>query len=129
MSENATGFWLSPQQKLAWRLASEVLHGDLRALCRISTQGEVDADRMRASVNQIVSRHESLRTVFRRQPGMKVPFQVVLESQEPAWEEVDLSGRSKAEREVEIEGLVTREKQLAGDAEHSPVVRAFLVRE
>src|SRR5690349_13192876 len=84
-SENATGFWLSPQQKLAWKLASDVLHGEPRALCRISIHGEVDADRMRAAVKQIVSRHESLRTVFRRQPGMKVPFQVVLESQEPAW--------------------------------------------
>ncbi|HKR85293.1 MAG TPA: amino acid adenylation domain-containing protein [Terriglobales bacterium] len=129
MSEQATGFWLSPQQKLGWKLTSEVLHADSRAICRISIHGKVDVDRMRSSLRQIVSRHESLRTVFRRQPGMKVPFQVVLESQEPAWEEIDLSGRSKAERGIEIDLLLTSEKQVAADAEQSTVVRAFLVRE
>ena len=129
MSEQATGFWLSPQQKLGWKLTSEVLHADSRALCRISIHGKVDVDRMRASLCQIVSRHESLRTVFRRQPGMKFPFQVVLESQEPTWEEIDLADRSKAERGIEIDLLLAREKQVAADAEHSTVVRAFLVRE
>src|SRR4029079_6822858 len=113
MSEQATGFWLSPQQKLAWKLTSEGLHGGSRTLCRISIHGEVDADQMRASLNQIVSRHESLRTVFRRQPGMKFPFQVVLDSQEPTWEQIDLSGKSQAERDTEIDGLLTREKQVA----------------
>ena len=129
MSEQATGFWLSPQQKLAWKLTSEGLHGGSRTLCRISIHGEVDADQMRASLNQIVSRHESLRTVFRRQPGMKFPFQVVLDSQEPTWEQIDLSGKSQAERDTEIDGLLTREKQVAADGEHSTVVRAFLVQE
>jgi amino acid adenylation domain-containing protein len=129
MSEQATGFWLSPQQKLAWKAANEALHGDSRALCRISIRGDLDVERMRASLRQLVSRHESLRTVFRRQTGMKVPFQVVLESQEPAWEEIDLSVRSKPERGTEVEGLLSRERQLAGDPESVPVIRALLVRE
>jgi len=60
---------------------------------------------------------------------MKFPFQVVLESQEPTWEEIDLADRSKAERGIEIDLLLAREKQVAADAEHSTVVRAFLVRE
>jgi amino acid adenylation domain-containing protein len=129
MSEQATGFWLSPQQKLAWKLANEVLNGDSRALCRISIRGDLDVERMRASLRQLVSRHEILRTVFRRQTGMKVPFQVVLESQEPAWEEIDLSASRKEERGNEVEDLLTRERQLAGDPEKVSVIRALLVRE
>src|SRR5260221_11982709 len=92
MQEQASaGFWLSPQQKFAWRLQQEALRKAGRAVCLISMEGEVDASRVHKCLREMVSRHEILRTVFRRQTGMKVPFQAVLETAAVDWEEADLS--------------------------------------
>ncbi len=92
MQEQAsTGFWLSPQQKLAWRLQQEALRKPARAACLISLHG-VDAERLQESLRQLVARHEILRTVFRRQTGMKVPFQVVLETADVDWEGKSFGG-------------------------------------
>jgi amino acid adenylation domain-containing protein len=129
MEQNATGFWLSPQQKLAWKLASEVMHIDERAICRVAIRGVVDESRLRASLHELISRHESLRTVFQRQTGMKVPFQVVLDSLEASWEEIDLSSKDPAERVAEMESLLRREQQFTAGPEQPAGVRALLVRE
>src|SRR5437879_604577 len=104
MQEQATaGFWLSPQQKFAWKLEHEVLRTPLRAVCLIALEGALRPDQLRNSLGEIVSRHEILRTVFRRQTGMKVPFQVVLELAEFGWEQVDLSGLVLSERESRVQ--------------------------
>src|SRR6266700_1722450 len=92
MQEQASaGFWLSPQQKFAWRLQQEALHKTTRAVCLISMEGQVDAGRVQECLREMVSRHEILRTVFRRQTGMKVPFQVVLETAGVDWDEAAIS--------------------------------------
>jgi len=129
MEQTATGFWLSPQQKLAWKLASEVMQADSRSVCRISIRGPVDANRLRAALSQLVSRHESLRTVFQRQTGMKVPFQVVLDSLEASWKEIELSSADPMERAAEMEELLKREQQFTEETEKPAGVRALLVRE
>src|SRR5450755_1226419 len=95
----SAGFWLSPQQKFAWRLQQEALSKPLRAVCLISMQGRVDAGRIQECLREMVVRHEILRTVFRRQAGMKVPFQVVLESAGVDWETADFSATAAAERQ------------------------------
>src|SRR5450432_3015459 len=96
MQEQASaGFWLSPQQKFAWRLEHEALHRPARAVCLISMEGQVGAGRIQECLREMISRHEILRTVFRRQTGMKVPFQVVLETAGVDWEEADFSAKSK----------------------------------
>ena len=124
-----TGFWLSPQQKLAWKLATETAPGESRAVCRIAIHGNLDSARLKASLNTITSRHESLRTVFRRQTGMKLPFQVVLDSQPLTWEEVDLSATPATVRAELIDDRLNREQQIAADPENAPALRALLLRE
>jgi amino acid adenylation domain-containing protein len=129
MEQTATGFWLSPQQKLAWKLASEIMHADSRATCRVSIQGVGDPSRLRGAFHEVVSRHESLRTVFRRQTGMKFPFQVVLDSPQVAWKYIDLSTTSAAQRAAEIEELLHGESLVTANSEDSPNVRALLILE
>src|SRR5438552_11943815 len=129
MEQTATGFWLSPQQKLAWKLGSEVIHADTRAVCRVSLRGVVDSVRLRASLQKVISRHESLRTVFRRQTGMKIPFQVILDSLDASWQEIDLSAKGLVERTAEMECLLKHEQLIATDPENSLAVRALLVQE
>ena len=118
MQEQAsTGFWLSPQQKLAWRLQQEALRKPARAACLISLHG-VDAERLQESLRQLVARHEILRTVFRRQTGMKVPFQVVLETADVDWEQIQSA--------PDLEALFVAEQFREYNPEAGPVLRAIL---
>src|SRR5450755_4409189 len=122
MQEQASaGFWLSPQQKLAWRLQQEGLRQPARAVCLISMEGQVDAGRLQECLREMVSRHEILRTVFRRQTGMKVPFQVVLETAAVDWEEADLSAKSK------LDAVFGAEQNRAFNIEAGPVLRALFI--
>ncbi len=129
MQEQAiAGFWLSPQQKFAWKLEQEVLRTPLRAVCLIALKGALQPDKLRNSLQEIVSRHEILRTVFRRQTGMKVPFQVVLESAEFDWEQVDLSELISSASESRVQELFNRETVLDAKAEDAPPLRAVLIK-
>ncbi len=67
------GFRLSAQQRRLWQQ-----HGHGPAYCvqeAMSIRGAVDAARLRSALEQVVARHEALRTTYRRRPGMKLPIQ------------------------------------------------------
>ncbi len=129
MQEQATaGFWLSPQQKFAWSLGQEPMRTPARAVCLVSLDGRVDPERLRQSLQEVVSRHEILRTVFRRQTGMKVPFQVVLDSAEFAWEEADFSTVTDAERASAVQKIVDGDASLETDLAEGLALRALLVK-
>jgi amino acid adenylation domain-containing protein len=128
MQEQATAaFWLSPQQKLIWKLEQEVFHAPTRAACLISLAGPVEAGRLRAALGGIVFRHEILRTVFRRQTGMKVPFQVVGEEPLIDWSEADLSRVNDSDRDQELERIWDAERTLEASPEAWPL-KAVLVK-
>src|SRR5690349_24534206 len=124
MQEQATaGFWLSPQQKFAWKIEQEALQSSSRPGCLISLEGQLDEIRLRDALREIVSRHEILRTVFQRQTGMKVPFQVVRETPEFVWEQVDLSSIALPERESRIQELFATERTHECNLENGPPIR------
>ena len=107
------GFWLSPQQKFIWTLEQEVLRVPSRAVCLVFLDGSFEQDRLRNSLRELVRRHEILRTVFRRQTGMKVPFQVVLETCDFGWEQHDFSSLAPQDCESQIHELLEKSKTLA----------------
>src|SRR5271165_4083944 len=100
-SAGTKGFWLSPQQQRVWSLQAEGCVS--RTVCVVEVAGNVVADRLEDALRQVVGRHEILRTVYRRQSGMKFPFQVVLEEVEPAFEVVDLQATGPADQRQEVE--------------------------
>jgi amino acid adenylation domain-containing protein len=124
----AAGFWLSAQQKFAWTRGQEDSHAPSRAVCLASLKGVVDTGKLKRALQEIVSRHEILRTVFQRQIGMKFPFQVVKESTELAWQEVDLSASAVEERVAASESLFSSEQARATEWETGPALRAIIVR-
>ena len=83
--QSTAGFWLSPQQKYVWSLQQQGVEMPYRSTGLVSINGPLQPDKLRLALRDVVSRHEMLRTVFQRQPGMKIPFQVILEACEPAW--------------------------------------------
>ena len=80
------------------------------AVCLVSLRRR-GSERLQRCVAKLVTRHEILRTVFRRQAGMKVPFQVVLETAEVGWEHRKFSAMSPADRKREFGRFVRNERR------------------
>jgi amino acid adenylation domain-containing protein/non-ribosomal peptide synthase protein (TIGR01720 family) len=125
INETIQGFRLSPQQQ---RLA--VLQGHTRAYTAhgaIRIDGQLNPGLLHRSVRDVVSRHEILRTTFRRQPGMRFPFQIVEETLAEEWAEHDLRGQDREEQEAQIEALWQEERRRPFEMQHGPLLRLCLI--
>ncbi|HEV2733612.1 MAG TPA: condensation domain-containing protein, partial [Longimicrobiaceae bacterium] len=87
-------------------------------------RGELDPDALRRSLDELVRRHEALRTVFHERDGE--PVQVVGPAVPVELPLVDLSGVPDAEREAERR--VRAEALRPFDLERGPVLRSTLLR-
>jgi amino acid adenylation domain-containing protein len=92
----------------------------------LELEGDLNLDALRYSLNALVDRHESLRTVFTTQDGM--PRQMI----HPEWEMevplLDLSEMEAAEREAIAAQEVEKETQTPFDLETGPLVRLRLLK-
>ena len=69
------GFRLSPQQRRLWFLQQD--QSAYRAQCEIAIDGPVEVERLTRVVQEIVDRHEILRTTFQRQLLVRSPWLVI----------------------------------------------------
>jgi len=119
------GFRLSGQQSRQWLLREQ--GGAYVSRCAVSVEGRADAAALSAALERLASKYEILRTTFRRQPGLRVPFQVIDDGVRPSWGEVNLRGLDAREQEAEVEKLFEREGSREFDLERGPVLHATLV--
>ncbi|MDQ1924826.1 non-ribosomal peptide synthetase [Massilia pseudoviolaceinigra] len=87
------GFALSPQQASQWRW--QQAYGTTAvplASLRLRIDAPVDLPRLRASLAQVVARHEILRTAYQQLPGMALPMQIIAPSGEMPWLDPDDQG-------------------------------------
>ncbi|MEW5926797.1 MAG: amino acid adenylation domain-containing protein, partial [Gemmatimonadota bacterium] len=89
-------------------------------------RGALDMAALRASLDALVARHETLRTTFAEGDG--APVQVVHPPAPVALVEVELRGRPEAEREAEAERLAGEEALRPFDLEAGPLLRCTLLR-
>ncbi|HET9226708.1 MAG TPA: amino acid adenylation domain-containing protein [Thermoanaerobaculia bacterium] len=89
-------------------------------------RGELSVPALRASLSEVVRRHESLRTVFVLAEGQ--PFQRVLAPGAPALGVIDLGGLGHRERENELARLVREHGERPFDLAAGPLLRSSLVR-
>jgi amino acid adenylation domain-containing protein len=75
-----TGFALSPQQQRLWRLHGPGCAPGFVVQGSIEIVGPLDRDRLWSALDQVVARHEVLRTTFPVLPGMLLPVQAVAET-------------------------------------------------
>jgi len=127
MLNSTEGFRLSPQQTSLWSL-QQTAEKTFCALYAIELQGKLEPDILRAALDQLVQRHEILRTVFRRPTGFRTPFQVVLEDTKPSWQKFDLSGLSADEQQVGIKKCLDEARSAPFDLEQGPMLRVALVK-
>ncbi|NEQ80571.1 MAG: amino acid adenylation domain-containing protein, partial [Moorea sp. SIO2I5] len=124
LSQAIEGFRLSPQQKHLWLLQQQ--SGDIYcSQCVIRIKGQLEIDKLKLALQKVINRHEILRTFFHRQPGIKLPIQVINDNSEFFWQELNQSNGGYKP----IEELCQEERQFVFDFEQSPLLRTFLLTE
>lgn len=86
------GFRLSPQQRRLWKLQQDTSGGASAFVSQLVLllEGELRPEVLREALEKTCARHESLRTVFRRLPGVTMPVQVVQDQTLISWQATDL---------------------------------------
>jgi amino acid adenylation domain-containing protein len=118
----AAGYLASPQQRSAW-IAQEGVSNPLYAQIALLPQDVVDAKQIEDALRNAIRRHEIFRTAFHRQPGLKVPFQVILDECPASVRTLSLSTQPAA---GEILKLMQDEAAVPFDFEHGPLLRVLL---
>jgi amino acid adenylation domain-containing protein len=98
-------FRLSSQQERAW---SQHERGLVQfAQCIVRLDGPLDIAKLQEVLRQVVLKHEILRTVLRRQSGIKLPFQVIQEEAAfhlEKWADQNAEELLRKEREILASG-------------------------
>ncbi len=92
----------------------------------IRLRGPLNLPALEQSLNEIVKRHESLRTTFAMVDGR--PTQVIAPALMIKLPVVDLRKLAEAEREIEVRRLVTDAAERPFDLSQGPLVRVALLR-
>jgi len=106
-SQVLEGYQLSPQQRHLWPEQQRSPALCARAVLRI--EGDLDGAALAAALQDVVDRHEILRTAFEKLPGMDLPMQIVAE-------------RALAVLE-DMEGMELPEEEPPFDLAQPPLVR------
>lgn len=119
------GFRLSPHQKRLWFLqqhsSAYLTEG------AILIQGNLQPDILKATLQQVVNRHEILRTRFHRLSGIKIPVMVIADSSVVLWHEINLSNCEPKEQEAKIETTFQQHKRQHFDFEQGPMLHSSLL--
>ncbi|HEY7167532.1 MAG TPA: non-ribosomal peptide synthase/polyketide synthase, partial [Candidatus Binatia bacterium] len=91
----------------------------------VRIRGALDCKALEQSLNEIVRRHEVLRTTFSTVEGE--PVQIIAPSQKISLQRVDLSGHDETEREKEARRLAREEGGRPFDLSCGPLLRVTLI--
>ncbi|MFN2529802.1 MAG: amino acid adenylation domain-containing protein [Pyrinomonadaceae bacterium] len=91
----------------------------------ISIRGDLNVEALRRTFQEIVRRHEALRTTFSVVDGS--PVQVIAKHLELSFPVTDLTSLAKMDRDVEWARLAAEEAQKPFDLTRGPLVRALLL--
>ncbi|GHO80001.1 hypothetical protein KSD_77720 [Ktedonobacter sp. SOSP1-85] len=92
----------------------------------VSFQGQLDQRALQLSLEQVIQRHEVLRTTFHQQAGE--PFQVIAPRAKVQIALVDLQALPLAQRQREAQTLSAQEVSVPFDLEKGPLLRCRLLR-
>jgi len=128
-TEIIEGFRLSPQQEHLWLLQqdSPAEPCPYRAQCAVLIEGNLDIEVLKVALQDIVNRHEILRTTFPCVPGMTIPVQVITHNDFLLDDEHNLSSLNGQEQEAEISAIFQELSQLSFDFEYGQLLHTSLV--
>ena len=119
------GFRLSPQQEQLLTSAD----GGSVAQCAALLAGPLHEGRLRSALEQVIARHEILRTTFAQPAGMRVLQQMIHEQLLPTWSVERASASVLARDRMALSDVLAREAERGAAPALGPVVRALLIAE
>src|SRR5215469_2214294 len=125
-NQTVAGFRLSIQQDRTW---SQQPSDDtpLWAQCELALNGPLNAATLQNAIRTVVARHEILRTVFHRQTGVKVPFQVIRDESNYSLMGADISDLDPNIQRKRLNGLVDQLRTRL-DFEKGPLLQTVLAK-
>ncbi|MBD2741476.1 non-ribosomal peptide synthetase [Coleofasciculus sp. FACHB-1120] len=125
--QTINGFRVSPQQRYLWLLQQD--SAAYCAQCAILIEGNLKTTALKEAVQEIINRHEILRTSFHREPGIKVPIQVVSDRFHiTSWHSINLSNCNPQEQKAKIEAILQEERRSISTSEPTgSLLRASLI--
>jgi amino acid adenylation domain-containing protein/non-ribosomal peptide synthase protein (TIGR01720 family) len=123
--QSIAGFRLSPQQRRLW-VEQSMDEACYCVQCAIELAGSLEKKVLLRALRQVVARHESLRTTFRRFHAMKFPVQVIAAEPNLSWH-VAHSSDDESLTEAAVEKFLQQERVRPFDVEHGPLLRFLLV--
>ena len=122
-----TGSFLSPSQQRFWVLDQLFPQNPAQNVaCCYRVAGSLDSKVLASALDDVVQRHEILRTEFQASNG--VPAPVVLSSDRLPLHNVNLSDLPPEDREVKFVSLAQEETRKPFDLSRGPLLRATLFR-
>jgi amino acid adenylation domain-containing protein len=122
INQAIAGFRLSPQQKRLWQLQQRNPVYCVQGAILI--EGNLNPEVIKIALQQIINRHEILRTNFVRPMGVKTPVQVVSDRGFSFWQEIDLSNDDYGQ----IGSIFSQEKCQPFNFEQGSLLRATLLK-
>jgi amino acid adenylation domain-containing protein/non-ribosomal peptide synthase protein (TIGR01720 family) len=122
----AEGFRLSPQQKRLWSQIDGTESVAYRVQCAVLIEGRLESAVLKSAIEDVVARHEILRTTFQYRAGIKLPLQVIADGR-LEWKSIDLSGVAEGDQQRSLNELFAVLKDAPFILESGPVVRGTLL--
>src|SRR5436189_99527 len=123
--QRVTGFELSSVQEHLYAVSK----GGAAFQCQsaLLIEGPLDVPRLRAAVEQVVSRYEILRTNFRLLAGRRRPLQIVQPAPQNAVALVDLRGDDASAQETRIQHYLCELGEQPLDLDNDALARFHLL--
>lgn len=107
MQRDIEGFRLSPQQTHLWVLQQAHARAGAptqpyQAQCALRIEGDLQPALLPEALQRLIEQHEILRTGFYRQPGIKLPLQVIAERATLSFQQIDASHLPPPEQDVKV---------------------------
>ena len=99
------GFRLSPQQQRLWQLIKEDGASRYCVRCAFMLDGKLHAHTLQAAIQDVVARHEILRTRLEIFPGARLPLQIIEEDVSVTIDIEDLSNVEAEAQSTQIDEL------------------------
>ncbi|GAB1541392.1 hypothetical protein NUACC21_40630 [Scytonema sp. NUACC21] len=125
--EIVEGYRLSPQQKHLWWLQQTERNQTYRAQCAIKIEGNLNTTNLKMALQDVVNRHEILRTKFHCLPEMILPSQVIADSAILSLQYQNLKGINPQEQNAKMETLFDEISNQRFDLRQTPLLHITLV--
>jgi amino acid adenylation domain-containing protein len=129
MQPNLEGFRLSPQQQRAWQFINQDNSAAYCAQAAIVITGTLDLKTLETAIEQVMTRHEILRTTFHTFPEITFPLQVILPEPHPSLQVEDWSHLSAHTQSAQIDARLISLRQQPFNLNHGPMVYLALIQQ